>query len=83
MKIEDYEDQIQSSVNVICWSKMADSIEETLKRARVVGDLEMAKERLGLLVDSCLEGYKEEDFKDKDERAAFVRFRDVIKNVEG
>lgn len=81
MRIEDYEDQIQSSINVICWSKMADSIEETLKRARVVGDLEMAKERLGLLVDSCLEGYKEGDFKDEDERAAFVRFRDVMKDV--
>ena len=48
-----------------------------------MGDLEMAKERLDLLVNSCLEGYREEDFKDEDERAAFVRFRDVIKNVEG
>lgn len=82
MRIEDFEDQIQSSVNVICWNKMADSIEETLKRAGAVGDLETAKERLSLLVDGCLEGYKEEDFKDEDERAAFVRFRDVIKNME-
>jgi hypothetical protein len=81
MKIEDYEDQIQSSVNVVFWNRMADSVTEILNKAKGDGKLEEVKHRLNLLVDGCLEGYKEEDFKDEEERAAFVRFRDVIKNV--
>lgn len=60
---------------------MADSVTEILNKAKDDGKLEEVKHRLNLLVDGCLEGCKEEDFKDEDERAAFVRFRDVIKNV--
>lgn len=34
MKIEDYEDQIQSSVNVVFWNRMADSVTKILNKAK-------------------------------------------------
>ena len=78
MRIEDFEDQIQSSVNVIFWNRIADSIAETLNKAKEDGKLEEIKEKLTLLIDGCLEGYDEENLKDN-EREAFVRLRDVVK----
>lgn len=83
MKIEDYEDQIQSSVNVVFWNRMADSVTKILNKAKGDGKLEEVKHRLNLLVDGCLEDYSENGITDKEEREAFVRFRDAIKNVEG
>jgi hypothetical protein len=79
MRIEDFEDQIQSSVNVIFWNRMADTITETLDEAKESEEFETVKERVSLLIESCLKTYGEEEFKDEDERAAFVRLRDITK----
>ena len=80
MKIEDYEEQINSSVNVVFWNKLADTITETLDGARESEWFEIVKERVGLLIDSYLKGYNEEEFKSESEREAFIRLRDIIKN---
>ena len=66
MKIEDYEEQINSSVNVVFWNRLADTITETLDGARDSEEFETIKERVGLLIDSCLKDYNEEEFKDED-----------------
>lgn len=80
MKIEDYEEQINSSVNVVFWNKLADTITETLDGARDSEKFEIVKERVGLLIDSYLKDYNEEEFKSESERESFVRLRDIIKN---
>lgn len=80
MKIEDYEEQINSSVNVVFWNKLADTITETLDGARDSEKFEIVKERVNLLIDSCLKGYNEVEFKSESEREAFNRLRDVVKN---
>ena len=79
MKIEDYEEQINSSVNVVFWNRLADTITETLDGARESEEFETIKERVDLLIDSCLKDYNEEEFKDEDERLAFIRLRDITK----
>lgn len=79
MRIEDFEDQIQSSVNVIFWNRMADTITETLDEAKESEEFETVKERVSLLIESYLKTYSGEEFKDEDERAAFVRLRDITK----
>ena len=80
MRIEDFEDQIQSSVNVIFWNRMADTITETLDETKESEEFEKVKERVGLLIESYLKTYSEEEFKDEEERLAFIRLRDIIKN---
>ena len=79
MKIEDYEEQIQSSVNVVFWNKLADTITETLDEAKGSEKFETVKERVNLLIDSYLKGYNEAEFKSESEREAFVRLRDIVK----
>lgn len=79
MKIEDYEEQINSSVNVVFWNKLADTITETLNEAKESEKFETVKERVGLLIDSYLKGYDEAEFKSESEREAFVRLRDITK----
>ena len=79
MKIEDYEEQINSRVNVVFWNRLADTITETLDGARESEEFETIKERVGLLIDSYLKGYDEAEFKSESEREAFVRLRDITK----
>lgn len=43
MKIEDYEEQINSSVNVVFWNRLADTIIETLDGARESEEFETIK----------------------------------------
>lgn len=81
MKIEDYEDQIQSSVNVIFWNRMADSLTKILNEAKGK-EYDEVKHRLTLLIEGCLEGYSEESITDEEERAALVRLKNVIKDVK-
>ena len=78
MKIEDYEEQINSSVNVVFWSRLADTITKTLDEAKESEKFEIVKERVNLLIDSYLKGYNEAEFKSESEREAFIRLRDII-----
>jgi hypothetical protein len=80
MKIEDYEKQLQSNVNVTFWNRLADTITETLDETKESEEFEKVKERVGLLIESYLKTYSEEEFKDEEERLAFIRLRDIIKN---
>lgn len=80
MKIEDYEKQLQSNVNVTFWNRLADTITETLDETKESEEFERVKERVGLLIESYLKTYSEDEFKDEDERLAFIRLRDIVKN---
>lgn len=61
------------------WNRMADTITETLDEVKESEEFETVKERVNLLIESYLKTYSEEGFKDEDERAAFVRLRDITK----
>lgn len=80
MKIEDYEKQLQSSVNAVFWNKLADTITETLNETKESEKFEKVKERVRLVIDSYLKTYNEEELKDEEERLAFVRLGDIVKN---
>jgi hypothetical protein len=79
MKIEDYEEQINSSVNVVFWNRLADTITETLDGARESEEFETIKERGSKFIEVLLADYKEEDIKNEKEREAFIRLRDITK----
>lgn len=69
----------KSKINIRNWNEWSDTITETLDGARESEEFETIKERVGLLIDSCLKDYNEEEFKDEDERLAFIRLRDIAK----
>lgn len=79
MTTEEYQDIIRSTFMTNNWNDYADLFEKILNKAKETGDIELAKERGGKFIEVLLADYKEEEFKDEDERLAFIRLRDITK----